>query len=527
VRSDIIRRIELIAAIFLSLLALLFLTIRATHAGGLWRDECDTVATATLPFSELLRYFQFDSFPLPFILALRGYIAVGGNGDTSLHVFGALVGISLLLVGWWSARCLRGNAPLVFLTLAALNPTFFTWGTTVRGYGIGSVMIVFAFAATANLLAHRTIQTAFLMTIAFVAAVQCLVSNTVLVFAISLGAIGVCFLRGDRKTAVVIAGALGVAALSFLPYVATYFRMGWHVLLQANVSLAALWQTFRDSLSAHNSATALAWLAFALVAAIPWIMRLSKGPISSLSTFAILATLFSLAGGCIFFKLLRYLPNDWYFLPFVCLLAAALELFISNSTRSSAIRVIRVGICVVTVAATWWSNWPALIARQSNIKFIANYLNSQAQAGDLVIVNPWFFGVSFNRYYRGNAPWVTLPILNDRRIHRYDLLQEKMSEEDPLKDLMPTIERTLRKGGRIYLVGCAHWLQEGEHPVVLPPAPQSHYGWNFLPYLIEWSEEIAEFLLAHVQTGATLPQFGDHINPDEDVQLCQVEGWHE
>src|SRR5207248_4342061 len=111
------RRLEFIGAITLSIFALALLGLRATHAGSLWRDECDSVATATLPsFSELLRYFQFGSFPLPFVLTLRGYIAVVGNSDASLRLFGALVGMSLLLIGWWGASRLRLGVPLVFLT---------------------------------------------------------------------------------------------------------------------------------------------------------------------------------------------------------------------------------------------------------------------------------------------------------------------------------------------------------------------------------------------------------------------------
>ena len=506
---------------------LLLLAVRATHAAALWRDECDSVATATLPsFSELLRYFQFDSFPLPFALALRGYITIAGNSDASLRVLGALVGIGLLLVGWWNARrC--GAPPLAFLTLAALSPTFLIWGTTIRGYGIGSVMIVFAFAATANFLTRPTNRNALLMAAAFIAAVQCLVSNTVLVFAICLAGMGVSILRGERKTALIIASALGLAALSFLPYVPTYFKMGWHVLLQANASLGAWSETFRDSLGARNPASLIAWLMFAAIATISCIARLLKLTTSTLSFFAVLVALFSLAGGGIFFGLLKYLPNVWYFLPFVCLLAAAVELPNASIKASNTIRVVRLVVCIVAVTATWWPNWQVLTRRQSNVDLIADWLASHTEARDLVIVNPWFFGVSFNRYYRGVAPWITLPVLTERRIHRYDLLREKMAEEDPLNDLRPTIEKTLRNGGRIYLVGCAHWLGKDERPTVLPPAPRSEYRWNFLPYIVAWSEQIAEFLLAHIQSGATLPQLGDHINPDEDVQLCQVEGWHD
>ena len=526
-RSETIRRIESITAVGFSLLALVLLGIRATHAGALWRDECNTALTATMPFPELLRFFQFDSFPVPFYAALRGYIALAGDSDASLRIFGALVGVSLLSVAWWSARRLSADVPLAFLTLAVLNPAFLIWGTTIRAYGVGSVMIVFAFAATADFLVHRTSRSAFFMYIAFVAAVQSLVSNTVLVFAICVGATAVSFWRGDRKSVAVIAGALAVAASSFLPYLVTYFKMGWHVLLQTSSSLTAWWQTLRDSFGVGNPATAMAWLGLMLSAVFIHRLRIRRHEGSPISSFALLAAIASLAGGCIFFKLLSYLPNEWYFLPFICLLASALELGGLSLVASDAVRIGRLLVCILAVAGTWWWNWPTLTMRQSNADLIAHWLQSHARTDDLIIVNPWFFGVSFNRYYSGASRWLTLPILSDRRIHRYDLLRERMSEEDAVADLRSTIENTLRNGGRVYLVGCAHWLAQGEQAVVLPPAPRSKYGWNFLPYTIAWSQQVADFLVKHVQTGATLPPFGEHINPQEDIPLCQVEGWRD
>jgi hypothetical protein len=142
-------------------------------------------------------------------------------------------------------------------------------------------------------------------------------------------------------------------------------------------------------------------------------------------------------------------------------------------------------------------------------------------------VNPWFYGVSFNRYYHGVAPWITVPMISDRRIHRYDLLREKMSAENPLADLTSMLANTLRGGGRVYLVGCANWLGQEEHARKVQPLQQSPYGWSYVPYTVSWSEQLAEFLLNHVRTGATVPQFGDRITPNEDVQLCQSEGWHD
>ena len=267
-RSETLRRVEFATAITLSIFAVALLIVRATHAGGLWRDEVDTVTTATLPFPELLRYFQFDALPLSFLVGVRGYVAVAGNNDASLRIFGLLVGIALILVGWASARKLRGGVPLVFLTLALLNPAVLVWGTTVRGYGLASVTIVCAFAAAAKFLTQATTRNAILMAIAFVAAVQCLVSNTALVFAISLGAMSICWWRGERRSALIVAGALGIAALSYLPYAAIYSNTRWHVVLKTNVAPGALWSAFCESLGAHNPAMLLAWIFFVVLAAI-------------------------------------------------------------------------------------------------------------------------------------------------------------------------------------------------------------------------------------------------------------------
>src|SRR5437763_15123197 len=92
-RSKMLRRIEYIVGIILSILAITLLLIRATHAGALWREECRSVATASLPsFSELLRQFQFGCFLLRFLLGLRGYLILVGNGAARLRLLGAVVG---------------------------------------------------------------------------------------------------------------------------------------------------------------------------------------------------------------------------------------------------------------------------------------------------------------------------------------------------------------------------------------------------------------------------------------------------
>jgi hypothetical protein len=45
-RTELLKKIEWAIAILLSVTVLFFLVVRATHAGGLWRDECGTMQLA-------------------------------------------------------------------------------------------------------------------------------------------------------------------------------------------------------------------------------------------------------------------------------------------------------------------------------------------------------------------------------------------------------------------------------------------------------------------------------------------------
>ena len=66
-----------------------------------------------------------------------------------------------------------------------------------------------------------------------------------------------------------------------------------------------------------------------------------------------------------------------------------------------------------------------------------------------------------------------------------------------------------------------------ERALALPPAPRSQYGWNYLPYVIAWSQQIGEFLQAHVQASREVPQLAERINAEENIPLWEVSGWHD
>jgi len=148
VNSKFIKYAEWTVAIAISVLVLVLLLVRITHAGGLWRDECDSLELARMPtFADIIRNLKFTSFPILFPIVVRIFTTMFGTSDSALRCFGFLVGASLLVVAWVNARN-RADVPLILPALVGLNVTFLTAGIWIRGYGLGSVLVTLAFGLT-------------------------------------------------------------------------------------------------------------------------------------------------------------------------------------------------------------------------------------------------------------------------------------------------------------------------------------------------------------------------------------------
>src|SRR6266852_202939 len=88
------KKIEVWAALLLTVIITLFHGLRLTKAGALWRDEAGAVQLATLQsFKDTAANFPHEAFPLLFPATLRTYCLVAGAGDTAWRVFGMLVGL--------------------------------------------------------------------------------------------------------------------------------------------------------------------------------------------------------------------------------------------------------------------------------------------------------------------------------------------------------------------------------------------------------------------------------------------------
>ncbi|MBV9618512.1 MAG: hypothetical protein JO201_04800, partial [Verrucomicrobia bacterium] len=170
-KISIVAQVESATALLLSVTVLFFLIIRATSAGALWRDEAATLQLSQMPIGEIFSNFQHEAFPPPFPLLIRAYTALFGASDASLRWFGFGVGVTLLVTAWSNSRKLGDRGPLFFLALFGLNATFLTWGTSLRGYGIGCVFLILTIGLTASAIRNPTKVNAVAATITSIGAI--------------------------------------------------------------------------------------------------------------------------------------------------------------------------------------------------------------------------------------------------------------------------------------------------------------------------------------------------------------------
>jgi hypothetical protein len=531
---DQLRRVEWIVAVLLSLMVLFFIAVRVNHAGALWRDECAVVQLARMPdVSDITRNFQHEAFPIPFPILIRGYTNLFGDTDSSLRVFGAGVGSALVCALWLSARCAGDGLPIISLSLLGLNTTFLIWGLTIRGYGLGSVFVILVFGLFAALLGKPSPATMVAAVLLSIAAVQCLVHNLVLVFALTISVTVICLLRRDARNMAIFLAILALCGISFLPYLNAYTSGSpWSIVAESPLTFRSLSKQFILATGDPRSAFAPCWaIAFLVLlsAATLRLYHLRRGrptPEWEILLYLMLVPVIATVGYYLFLHLLNYLARPWYFLALLSILAVSLDGLAARLLSFKWIRLSRLLFALAALAILPFYVWPKIIERQSNIDVVAKRVTELAKPVDLIVVAPWQYGISFNRYYKGAARWITLPKIADLRFHRYDLFREKMVSPHPIDDVLEEVQRGLAAGNRVWFVGGLTQLQENDVPRFLSPAPDPTSGWDNRAYNRSWLEQLSAFVRAHGEHGQTVPlPSTSPVNELENVPLMVVDGW--
>lgn len=532
-----IKKSEWAVAIVLSIVVVVLHVLRMIHAGALWRDEAGAVGLAMMPTAgDILQNFQYESFPILFPFALRAYTAIVGSSDFDLRVLGMLVGMGIIGALWLNARLVGQGLPLISLVLLGFNTLFIQWGDSIRGYGIGSGLILVTFALLVRVVEQPNWPRTAAALLVALTSVHLLFQNSVLLFSICTAATAISLSRRRWRAASMVLGIGLVAALSMLPYLGplTAARQ-WTILLEYSTTLPGLWSRLADTLASPLPFMTWVWYVLVVLAVAGVIWLIWKNPTSELKEqpkdlllICVLAMVIAIGTYYVLLEMVSRFTRPWHYLALIALVAVTLDCVIQILAKTTWMRVARLTIVIIIAGTLLVPAWQKVQVRQTNIDLVIQELEKFSSAEDFILVEPFYCGVSFDRYYRGAAKWMTLPVIADHKVHRYDLVKAKMESSNPIDDILHNVVETLQSGNRVWVVGNIYFPESEAAVPSLPPAPDSPWGWLEWPYVEAWSLQVNYFLLTHGQRSqfVRIP-VDDPVNEFENLQLMVVQGWRD
>jgi hypothetical protein len=531
--NPILRKACWIVALALTGASVLLHFFSLTQAGGLWRDEIAIVNIARLPsWAETFRALPHDHCPIVFPAVVRVWTALGlAQTDAGLRVLGLGIGLFLLASFWAANRMMGKGLPLLSLAIVAVNPVVVRYGDSIRGYALGIAFIVLTMGLIWRFIEAPEVGRGLLAGVLAVVSVQTLYQNAFFLLAIGIGGVVVSLRQRQPAKALGVLGIGAVAALSLLPYVNPIRQaQSWWVVSQTGTNL----EITLDRLSKLNGRFFGVWVAVAVLAVVFGIGRAILVPRrdsvreeEDLPLFGSITLVLGAVGFGVFIQLTGLLTQTWYYLPALCFTVVCCDAIVSRMHPAARIGVLVLAMAMLIVSISP-SAYVALRWRQTNGDLVAAQVALNAGPDDLVIVHPWYFGLTYGYYYHGAAKWTTLPPLADYRFHRYDLVKEELAMANAIAPVLERVETTLRSGNRVWVVGrLPSPPADDAAPASLPPAPGPR-GWNDQPYSEAWGLEF-RYLLEHHVTNATMvvdPVTNSiPINPAERMKLIVTSGW--
>ncbi|HEV8695265.1 MAG TPA: glycosyltransferase family 39 protein [Lysobacter sp.] len=535
-----LRKAEWGAALLLTFLVFCLHLMAATSVGPLWRDEANTVALATLPgFGDVWRNLQFDSFPMLWLLIVRCIVAVfGPMNDAVFRGVGFLIGMGLVASLWFIARSFGHSLPLVSLALLGMSPSMIRWGDSIRAYGFGILLILVTCALLWRFVDQASWRRFAVATIVAIASVHALYYNAVLLLAFCAGAAAVGAHRRAWKTVALVLVIGLIAAVSLVPYRATIqAASSWNMLVQVpSYSLSWFWNSFARTVDVGWLELRFVWLGLLGAALAYGTFSLVSPRRVGLSArqydvmlFFVVSLVVGVPGSILFLRLLSYHTAPWYYLTLMALASVCVDGILGAGIHGSRLRVLRLAGVVTLAAAAFVPTRQVVRMRMSDADLVAAKIHELARPGDLVVVAPWYYGISFGRYYRGATDWMTVPPLPLNGFHRYDLLKLEMIRADqtaPARAVMTRAEDALSRGHRVFVAGFLAEPWSGAPVRILTPATSSAQLMSANQYETQWSMMVGEALFRHAMIRRYMPIEADRvINPVENLSLQVLEGW--
>jgi hypothetical protein len=529
--TPILRYSNWVAAALVTLSAAYLHVLFFLSAGGLWRDEAGLVHLSLLPsVSDVWQNLPHDSCAILMPLVVRAWSAAGlGNTDPALRVLGLAIGLFLLVAFWFASWTMRGGAPLLAVTLAGLNVTIIRGGDSLRAYGLSSALVVLTLAFIWRLACRPSLAVFSCAVAVAVLSVQSIYQNAFFVFAACCGGFVLCAVERRWRDTLPVFAVGAAAAVSLLLCVPLIIRAkDWLITARHGFRFSHGWKQLSVATGSPLTVFTWVWVALwigALAAAISVLFwRRDRLPehARGLILFAGTSLVLAAASFAFFLKVAALPTQPWYYVPLMAFSVVCLDTIFLAAWRW--VRPAAMILAVITISTAFLFELPAVICRQTNVDFIAAQLSSEVAANDYVIVHPWYCGVAFQRYYKGAAPWTTLPPLEDHGVHRVDLLTAKMQTKDPIAPVIDRITSTLQSGNRVWLVGNIPFTQEPLPEI--RPAPHNPWGWIDVHYSFYWGVQVTQFLSAHCQRSAVaIDPSTNCVNPLENLPVFVVAGW--
>jgi len=534
--------------------SVILLVLMAMHAGPLWRDETNTLNVAQMPsLKEFWNNLTFESFPPLWPLLLRGWGFLGLAGsDAGIRVLGLLVGLLFLASLWLCSRWIGSRAPILSIALLGSLPAFiFTIGAN-RAYGLASCLLVLSFGTLWRMVEFPARARVLLAGLACFLFAHCVYYDLVFLCAILSGAAVVTIRRRQWKTLGALVGICAVSSGSMIVYLPIIRRGSVYVPMNQSPAFDFLalwhnlWYKLNDALAARSSAHPLRfdgseiWLWVVLLlggSIVALVMQRThkhqtqnQGAATAITTrnradltlFCVVSMLLGIEGYMVFLLKLHYATQAWYYVEMLCLCAISLEGLLGASWP--ALRpwgLLRIGFMVAMMTWSARSAWEEAHTRRSNVDLIADVLGKDVSAGDLIVVQSAWEGITFNRYYHGRAHWVTVPPIGSHKVHRNDLVLEKMNQPNPMAAVLREIISTLQSGNSVWIVGD----MAVEHPQQLPSPPAPHTEW-LLPHLYYWSAQVMVLLYDHaLQERVLVIPVNGPVNHLENLPVAQFSGY--
>ncbi len=527
--------IETAAALIGTVFSAILLVLTAMNAGPLWRDETNTLNLARMPsLGDIWHNLQFDSCPLLWPLLLRGCGMFGlTDGDTGIRILGLTVGVFFLTSLWLCQLWIGGHAPTLSIALLGGLPAFiFVLGSN-RAYGLAGCLLVLSFGKIWQLLKSPTksrILSAGLVCLLFV---HCVYYDVVFLGAILAAGALVAFRQQQWKilcTMLTIGVVCGTSLFIYLPIVdrVPEYLSFWR---SPFFNPGTIWYGLCDAVAARSSADPdgtngpeiWIWIGLFLIGIIvaviiqrrtgvrettkPEVASKSANPErSDVALFCVTSMMLGIIGYLGFLLRLQFFMQPWYFVGILILCAISLDGILSaNWPALRPWGVMRIGFLMLMMILNAGPAWAEAHTRRSNLDVAAAFLSDNASASDLIVVQDAWEAITFNRYYRGQAPWLSVPPIDSHSLHRIDLVIGAMNKPDAMTPVLRAITETLTSGHHVWLVGSmplSRWADAPPGPTPLPPRPsEMPTRWWMGSYLSWWNQQVATLLLDHAQQG--------------------------